>query len=316
MDVVTFGESMVLFTPATEGTSLQFSHSFEKTIGGSESNVAIALSRLGVQVGWISRLGDDDFGRYILHYVRGEGIDTRQVVLDANKQTGVFFKERVNETDSKVFYYRKDSAASFLSPDDLSASYIGSAKFLHLTGITPALSESCRQATHHALRLAKKYKVTTVFDPNIRLKLWSEDEARKELLSIASQCDIVMPGLEEGSLLTEEQHPEKIAQVLIRNGAKLVVIKLGEAGAFYSDGTHAETIPGYPVDRIVDSVGAGDGFMAGFLTGLLRKWDYRKSIQLANRIGAFALTVKGDVEGYPYWSSVDDVALIRKEIYR
>ncbi len=304
MDVVTFGETMVLFTPQSNGP-LRFVNQFGKTVAGAESNVAIALARLGHHVGWISRLGNDEFGLYIRNFIRGEGVDTSRVVFDEEHPTAVFFKERQVGQETKVYYYRKGSAASCLSPDDMDENYLAQARFLHLTGITPALSDSCLAAVEHAIRLAKKHGVTVVFDPNIRLKLWSKERARVVLNRIAGQADIVMPGIEEGLMLTGETTPEKIAQKLLQQGAKAVVIKLGEQGAFYSksDGLQ-EYVAGFPVEQVVDPIGAGDGFAAGFLSGLVRGWSYREAVRLGNRIGAYAVTVTGDVEGYPTWSQI------------
>jgi len=304
MDVVTLGETMVLFTAGSIGP-LRFAKQFEKTIGGAESNLSIALSRLGHQVGWISRLGDDEFGLFTRDFIRGEGVDTSKVTFDPKFPTAVFFKERQAAHDPKIYYYRKGSAASQMTPEDLDEQYIASAKYLHITGITPALSDSCKETVLAAIELARKNGLTIVFDPNIRLKLWSKEEARNTLMEIAALCDIVLPGIEEGEILTGEKTPEGISKALLTNGSKLVVIKLGAKGAFYANKDQQEYVEGYPVEHIVDTVGAGDGFAAGFISGLLRGFDYREAVKLGNRIGAFALTVLGDVEGYPFWSQID-----------
>ncbi|MFY0544091.1 sugar kinase [Brevibacillus sp. H7] len=314
MDVVTFGETMVLFTPQTAGP-LRFVNQFAKTIAGAESNVAIALARLGHQVSWVSRLGNDEFGLYIRNFIRGEGVDTSRVVFDDEHPTAVFFKEQQVGQETKVYYYRKGSAASFLTPDDLDEQHLAQAKFLHVTGITSALSDSCLETTEHAVRLARKHDVTVVFDPNIRLKLWPKERARQVLNRIAAQVDVVMPGMEEGALLTGAAAPEDISQRLLAQGAKAVVIKLGERGAFYSTaGGLQEYVDGFPVKQVVDPIGAGDGFAAGFLSGLIRGWSYREAVRLGNRVGAFAVTVSGDVEGYPYWSQIAPDK--QDEIYR
>jgi 2-dehydro-3-deoxygluconokinase len=307
MDVVTFGETMVLFTAGSYGP-LRFARQFDKSIGGAEANMSIALARLGHQVGWISRLGNDEFGLYIRDFIRGEGVDTSQVKFDSAFPTAVFFKERQVAQDPKVYYYRKGSAASEMSTDDLDEEYISQAKYLHITGITPALSESCKEMMFAAIKMARKHGLTVVFDPNIRLKLWSKEQARETLMKIAGLCDIVLPGIEEGELLTGETDPQKIATAFLNNGAKMVVIKLGAAGAFYANADHQETVPGFPVKQVVDTVGAGDGFAAGFLSGLLRGYSTYESVRLGNRIGSYAVTTVGDVEGYPYWSQVDPAA--------
>jgi 2-dehydro-3-deoxygluconokinase len=315
MDVVTLGETMVLFTPETIGP-LRYVAKFQKTIGGAESNLAIALARLGHRVGWMSRLGMDEFGLYVRNFIRGEGVDTTCVVFDEQHPTAVFFKEQQLGRDPKIFYYRKGSAASYMTPEDLDESYIAQARFLHITGITPALSPSCRETVYRAIEIAKSHRLTIVFDPNIRLKLWSKEEARDVLMDIASRCDIVLPGHEEGEILTGETQPEAIAERFLKNGAQSVVIKLGEKGAFYATGDSEEYVPGFPVSQIVDTVGAGDGFAAGFLSGLIRGWTYREAVRLGNRVGAYALTVSGDVEGYPFWHQVSPEQQDQQEVLR
>ncbi|HZK84215.1 MAG TPA: sugar kinase [Desulfosporosinus sp.] len=313
LDVVTIGETMALFIPTSVGP-MRYAGQFEKSIGGAESNVAIGLSRLGHQCGWISRLGQDEFGLYIRNFIRGEGVDTSQVHFDEKNSTAVFFKERQMMQEPKISYYRKNSAASEMSPDDLNEEYIAKANYLHVTGITPALSPSCKEMIYEAIRMAKKHGVTVVFDPNIRLKLWSNEEARETLMAIARESDIVLPGLEEGFILTGEIKPDAIANQLIDNGAKLVVVKLGAEGAYYANQTETGLVPGFPVEHVVDPIGAGDAFAAGLLSGLLREFPLREAVKLANQVGAYALTVAGDVEGLPFWSQVDPNR--KQEVYR
>lgn len=298
MDVVTIGETMVLFTPESVG-SFRHANKFEKTLGGAESNVAIALSRLGHKAGWISRLGNDDFGMYVRNYIRGEGVDTSQVIFDQNHQTGVFFKERKSLGEPKVFYYRKHSAASQLQPSDINEDYIAKARYLHITGITPALSETAQETILHAISLARKNHLTVVFDPNIRLRLWSKEEASKVLNSIAQMCDIVLPGVEEGKILTGETEPELIAAALLKGETKCVVVKNGAKGVYYKTIDEDGHVPGVVVEKVIDPIGAGDGFAAGLLSGLIQNLSISESIRRAHQVAAYALSVPGDVEGYP-----------------
>ncbi|WP_134699595.1 sugar kinase [Ammoniphilus sp. YIM 78166] len=302
LDVVTLGESMALFIPLSP-SPLRYAEQFKKTIGGAESNVAIGLSRLGHQAGWMSRLGADEFGLYVRNVIRGEGVDTSRVKFDPHRPTAVFFKDR-SQTEPQIYYYRKHSAASSMNSEDLDEPYIAQAKILHITGITPALSDSCLRTVQEAIRIARNYGLLITFDPNIRLKLWSSEVARQVLVPLAATADIVMPGAEEAELLTGERQPEKMAQFFLERGSEAVVIKLGEKGAFFATRSQEGFIPAYRVEKIVDTVGAGDGFAAGFLSGLLRGWSYEESVRLANRVGAYALTVEGDMEGLPYWSQV------------
>lgn len=304
MDVVTLGETMVLFVP-TETGPLKYIYQFNKHIGGAESNVAIGLSKLGVKAGWISKLGKDGFGDYIESFIRGEGVDVSQVKRDEEHPTGVFFKERVEIGESRIYYYRKGSAASFMDENDLDEQYIAQAKYLHITGITPGLSESCFRAVYKAIEIAKKHNLKIVFDPNIRFKVWNDKEQMKKIiLDIASKSDILLPGLSEAKILLEISDEIEILNRFLELGPKIVVLKVGEDGAYLGTRDEITHVPGYKVERIVDPIGAGDAFAAGFLAGLIKGYTLIDAVKLANAAGAFALTVKGDVEGLPTWEDL------------
>jgi len=298
MDVVTLGESMVLFTPETNGY-MRHADKYSSGIAGAESNLAIGLSRLGHQVSWISRLGDDEFGRKVLTFIRGEGVDTSHVHFDDASPTGLYFKEKLTEEETHVYYYRKNSAASNMTVSDLNEEHISKAKYLYLTGITPALSESCYETVKHAIAIARKHQLTIVFDPNLRLKLWSEERARNILLELVSLVDIVLPGIDEGKFLFHEATPEKIAENFYNQGAKLTVVKLGAEGAYYYSAQEAGYVAGPLVKDVVDPVGAGDGFAAGLISGLLEKTSVKEAVKRGAYTGALVVKVKGDVEGLP-----------------
>jgi 2-dehydro-3-deoxygluconokinase len=298
LDVVTFGETMVLFQ-ANEYLPIEYIHQFQKQIGGAESNVAIGLSRLGHTVGWFSKLGQDPFGRYIQKFIRGEGVDTSSCLYTKEAPTGVFFKEKRSAEDINVFYYRKNSAASFLAPEDLNEDYIASAKILHITGITPALSDTAKESVFAAIKIAKKHGLTIVFDPNLRLKLWSKEAAQETCREIAQFSDVILPGFDEGELITGKTTPEEIASELIGSQDKVVIIKLGSRGAYYQTSQKSGYVAGFPVKQVVDPVGAGDGFAAGIISGLLRNDSLEETVKRANAIGAIVVGVHGDVEGLP-----------------
>lgn len=298
MDVISIGETMVLFTPETKG-QMRYARNFSSKIAGAETNTMIGLAKLGHKTGWISRVGKDEFGAYILSAVRGEGVDTSQVSFDENAPTGIFFKEMVNEESVRIHYYRKGSAASSLTPNHLSEEYIAKAKYLYLTGITPALSETCRETIFAAIEMAKHHGKKIVFDPNIRRKLWSDEDARKTILAIVEKADIVLPGVSEGEFLFGTDHYVQIADLLHQRGVETVVIKLGDKGAYLSTATEKRHVPGFQVKKVVDPVGAGDGFAAGFLSGLIDGLSLEESVQRACAIGAMVITVNGDIEGLP-----------------
>ncbi|HET7626788.1 MAG TPA: sugar kinase [Bacillales bacterium] len=298
MNVVTMGETMVLLSAESTGF-MRYADRFTAKVAGAESNVAIGLARLGHRTGWISKLGNDEFGKKILTFIRGEGVDVSEVTFDPDAATGLYFKEQISEEEMRVQYYRAGSAASRLTPDDVNESYVAQADFLHLSGITPALSASCYETMLHAIRAAKQHGVKVVFDPNLRRKLWSEEEARNALLDLSGRADIVLPGLDEGDFLFGSREPETLARRFHELGAATVVVKLGEQGAYYSADQESGTVDAFKVPRVVDPVGAGDGFAAGLLSGLLDQLPLAKAVRRGAAVGAIVTMVHGDVEGLP-----------------
>jgi 2-dehydro-3-deoxygluconokinase len=315
--VVTLGESMVLFRAEQSGP-LREATTFRRHIAGAESNLAIGLARLGHDAGWIGRVGDDEFGRAIVFRLRGEGVDVSRVIVDADAPTGVVFREQREHGPIEVAYYRRGSAASRLSVSDLDAGYIASARYLHLTGITPALSETCRAAVFAAAEIARAAGVSVVLDPNLRLKLWRRDEARAVLRELATRCDVLLPGAEEAELLTGEAEPAVAARALLGIGPKLVVIKVGAQGcmAVWTESADLLHIAAAPLARVVDPVGAGDAFAAGFLSGCLRGLDLAETLALANRCGAAAMAAPGDVEALPRWQDVEAAWPLGVDVHR
>jgi 2-dehydro-3-deoxygluconokinase len=304
IDVVTLGETMVLMNPEEDGC-LKYINNFTKHIGGAESNFAIALAKLNVKTGWISKVGDDSFGEYVLSLIRGEGVDVSEVKKDPNHNTGLMIKERKNLGCTSVYYYRNNSAASCLGPEDIDENYIKNAKYLHITGITPSLSNSCREAIYRSIDIAKKHSVKISFDPNIRLKLWKREEMKEVLLDICKKVDIVLSGQKEGQILFDIKDRDEIIDSFLKLGIKKVGLKLGSDGCIVAEKKFRKHISGYKVNNVVDTVGAGDGFNAGFIYGLLKGYGLEDCGKFGNAIGAYATTVKGDVEGFPTFQDLD-----------
>lgn len=303
MDVISLGEMMVMLV-ATENGPLRGIDLFRKHVAGSEANVAIGLARLGHQAGWISRLGNDEFGLYIRNFLRAEGVDVSQVILDPEHPTGVAFKERRELGARRVIYYRRGSAASHLTPADLNPEYFTGARYFHVSGINPALSTSCYETMLAAIEIAHRAGALVTFDPNVRLTLWDLDTCRRTLRELLGKCDIALPGADEAELLTGESDPTRAAKEIRRLGPRLVLVKLGAEGAMALDDSGVVRVPALRLERIVDPVGAGDGFAAGFLSGQLRGWNVAESMRLGAAVGASAMSVSGDVEGFPTWEEV------------
>ncbi|MCP2035456.1 2-dehydro-3-deoxygluconokinase [Planomicrobium sp. HSC-17F08] len=304
IEVFTLGESMVVFQP-DKMQSLEYVDQFPKRMGGAESNVAIGLARLGHKVGWFSKLGEDSFGQYIHKRIRGEGVDTSSCRFTNQAPTGVLFKEQLSPEDMNVYYYRKGSAASLMEPADLDEEYIAQAKILHLSGITPALSDSCRQTVMRAIEIAKNNNMLIVFDPNLRLKLWSSEAAKQVLNEIAAEADVILPGLDEGQLMTGEREVETVAEALMGEKDKTIIIKIGSEGAYLHTLKEKAYIKGFPVEQITDPVGAGDGFATGIISGMLRQEPLKLAVERANAIGAMVMGTSGDYEGLPTFEAVE-----------
>ena len=298
LDVVVFGEAMTMFI-ADEYLPLDEANHYTRAIAGAEVNVATGLTRLGLRVGWISRLGNDPFGSYILRAVRWLGLDTTRVLFEDRYPTGFQLKSRVYEGDPVVTYFRKGSAASHMAPNAEDDAYLRSARHLHVTGIPPALSDTCRQYTYHVIDQARQAGLSISFDPNLRPTLWgSEQEMREVLNDLAARTDWVLPGMSEATLLTGYSSPEDVAHFYLDKGVKLVAIKAGVKGSCLFTSTERYDIPAFSVQAI-DTVGAGDGFAVGIISGMLEGLDLASCLERGNAIGGLAVTVTGDSEGLP-----------------
>lgn len=296
-EVVTLGEVMVLFWPARQ-EPLAVANLYERSFGGAEGNFAIALARLGHRVRWISRLGDDVFGRYVRSELQREGVVV-EAPSDRAAPTAVFFKERVLAGPRRVLYYRRGSAASRLAPGDFQPSHVAGARLLHVTGITPALSPSCAAAVSRAIDLARAAGALVSVDPNVRLQLWPSPAAcGAALRALAARADILLLGHEDAAVLYPGLSEHAVIEAARADGASTVALKLGERGAIGVTGAERAQVVAYPVE-VVDTVGAGDGFDAGFVAGILRGLSLERSLALAARVGAGAVAVAGDWEGYP-----------------
>ncbi|PYZ95701.1 2-dehydro-3-deoxygluconokinase [Alteribacter lacisalsi] len=310
-EVITAGETMIILNP-DQSVPLEYAHSFTKQIGGAESNVAVGLSRLGHRAGWISRIGNDPFGNYVRQVIRGEGVDTSLVSVDHEAPTGVFFKERKSGNAVNVYYYRAGSAASRLDKSLLDRSYFKEARYVLVSGILPALSESCSEVTEELLKISREQNIPVVFDPNIRLKLWPDrQEAVTRLNHIAERSDIILIGQTEGWQLTGSYDEEEIAAFYRKKNPEVtVIVKLGAKGAYFSTPEESGTVPGYPVSEVIDPIGAGDAFAAGFLSACLKNAGMKEAVKYGNAAGAVTVQVSGDIEGFPREAELD--AMIRQ----
>jgi dehydrogluconokinase len=299
LDILSFGETMTMLVAEQTGDLAMVRH-FEKRIAGADSNVAIGLSRLGFKVAWLSRVGDDSMGRFVTDSLQHEGVDCSHVTVDPDHPTGFQFKSlELEGADPVVEYFRRGSAASHLSVKDIAAQLL-TARHLHATGIPAALSDSCRELSHALMTQMRDAGRSVSFDPNLRPSLWSSQATMiREVNHLASLAHWVMPGMAEGELLTGFDTPGDIAKFYLDMGVEAVVIKLGAKGAYYRTQLNEAFVPGVPVAKVVDTVGAGDGFAVGVISALLENCGFAQATARGNWIGSQAVQSRGDMEGLP-----------------
>lgn len=299
-DVLCFGETMAMFVAEQTGDLASVGR-FGKRIAGADSNVAIGLARLGFRVRWLSRVGDDSLGRFVLASLREEGLDCSRVEVDGSRPTGFQLKSRCDDgSDPVVEYFRSDSAASRLSTALLDPALL-QARHLHATGIPPALSASCRALSHALVEGMREAGRSVSFDPNLRPSLWPDRTTMiREINALAVKAHWVLPGLEEGRLLSGQHTPADIAAFYLDQGVEHVVIKLGDAGAYYRTGHGAGQVAPVPVAKVVDTVGAGDAFAVGVVSALLEGRPLADAVARGNWCGSRAVQSRGDMEGLPH----------------
>lgn len=308
-EFLTIGEPLTLFGASGAGETdkeLKDVKFFEKFLAGAEVNVCVGLSRLGHSTEYITKLGKDPFGDFIKQSMESENIGTDYIGSTEKYFTGYQLKSKVSDGDPKIFYFRKNSAASHFSKNDLEALNLTDVKHAHLTGIFPALSENCRQAVYELIKLLKKNNIRITFDPNLRPQLWKSKQDMVNVINdIAFKSDIVLPGISEGLILTGSDNPDKIADFYLNHGVKVVILKLGSRGAFVKSKEKSYEVKGFKVDRVVDTVGAGDGFAVGVISGLLENLSIKDSVERGTAIGALAVMSLGDSDGYPCRSQLE-----------
>ncbi|MFJ4771087.1 sugar kinase [Streptomyces uncialis] len=296
-EIITFGEAMALLL-AEPGRPLEHAEAFRRSVAGAESNTAAALARLGHRAGWFGRVGGDAFGRAVLRTLRGEGIDVSRARTDDTSPTGMIVRDCHAERAIEVLYHRAGSAGSRLHPEDVDTAYIASARVLHITGVTAALSVSALDACIAAADAARAAGTTVSFDPNIRLKLLPATSWPALLAPLVERADILLTGADEAELLTGAPGRQQAADGLLARGPRLVVVKDGARGAWATDGTGRWAAPAHPVTAH-DPVGAGDAFNAGFLSAHLRGLPVPEALAEAAVVAAHAVQIPGDLDGLP-----------------
>jgi len=312
-DVITFGETMIRLSPPNY-RRLEQTNLLDVTVGGAELSVAAALSRLGLNTSWVSRLTDNALGAMIRNKAREQGVDTSNIIWTKDDRIGLYFLELgASPRASKVVYDRANSAISQIKPGEIDwEKVLRGTKWFHTSGITPALSPSAAQVTTDALKTAKRVGCKVSYDLNYRARLWSEEEARKCQEPFMEYIDILISTEEDtGKVLgiRADSYQEVARKLTERFNFEVVCITLREdisvlrnrwtaiayaGGKIYDDRT-------YDVE-IVDRLGAGDSFSAGFLYGYITG-DVEKGLKYGNACAALQHSIPGDIN----WSTLQEV---------
>jgi 2-dehydro-3-deoxygluconokinase len=292
-DVVALGEPMLEFNQVRPDDVSGYRQGF----GGDTSNCIIAAARLGARTAYVTRLGDDAFGRMFLELWRREGVDARGVAIDADAPTGIYFVTH-GAKGHEFSYLRTGSAAARMRVSDLPLAVIRAAKVLHVSGISQAISASACDAVFAAIEAARAAGARISYDSNLRLKLWPLARARAVITATIALCDWFLPSIEEAMLVSGAREPADILDWCHARGAPAVVLKMGAEGCWVSTADAREHIAGHRVDA-VDATGAGDCFDGAFAARVVAGDAPAAAACYANAAAALATTGFGAVAPLP-----------------
>jgi 2-dehydro-3-deoxygluconokinase len=290
-DIVAIGEAMVELNQTAAGGP--FTHGF----GGDTSNAMIAAARCGAKTGYFTAVGADAFGQNLMDLWAREGVDCSRVIVSDAAYTGIYFVTH-GERGHEFSYRRAGSAASRLADSDVPVDWIASARILHVSGISQAISSTAADAVFAAIEIARQNKVLVSYDTNLRLKLWPLARARAITHEAMLYADIAMPGLDDAQQLTGLGAPDAIADFYLRLGAKIVALTLGKDGALIATAAKRERIAPIRV-AAVDATGAGDAFDGAFLAEYLATGDPLKAGRFANVAAALSTLGYGAIAPLP-----------------
>jgi 2-dehydro-3-deoxygluconokinase len=317
LDVIGMGESMVAFEAQSFGP-LREAEDFKKWVGGAADNYLIALARLGFSCGFFSRVGDDELGRFITRWIRGEGIDVSRTCVDSSKPTGIFIVERrTPESNFKCYFYRSNSAATNLCPDDVDEAYVSQARVVYPEAMLAYISDSARRAVERLFDIAVKHKQTIVFDPNLRLTMCSVEESRAIHIPLMQKATYVIPGADELQMLMDRPDVESAIEQAHSLCIDKIIVKSGAAGAILAvKGQEMKRIPSFALKKPVSPMGAGDCFVGGFTAGLLKGQPLETCVRWGHGVGAFSTMAYGPFHGCPSMDELMKFLAGKEEISR
>ena len=296
LDLLTAGEALVSFRGSdapTDGGGAWHAH-----VAGAEANVAIGMARLGHRARWVGAVGADDFGRLVQRELRAEGVDVSGVVVEPERPTGLMFLRQRTADLARVDYRRAGSAGSVLRREALETALAGGPRLVHVTGITPALSPESRETVCWLVESASAAGAFVSLDVNYRGRLWSRTEARDALTPLTRHTNLVVASEDELDLVAEGATESDAVRTLQDRGVEQVVLTRGAGGATAWTGEGRHDAPALAVTA-VDTVGAGDAFTAGYLSGVADGLPVAERLRRATLLGAFCVSTRGDWQGLP-----------------
>jgi 2-dehydro-3-deoxygluconokinase len=301
--IVALGEPMIEFNQTRPGEA-----SYRQGFGGDTTNFAIAAARQGVSAGYLTRLGDDEFGKLFMRLWKDEGVDTRGVQMDSGAHTAVYFVSH-GEAGHSFSYLRAGSAASRMTPSDFSPDLITNARYLHVSGISQAISASACDTVFSAIEQARNARVAVSYDPNLRLKLWPLTRARAIIRATVSLCDYFLPSIDDARVFSGCEHEDAILDWCFEAGAKNVLLKLGKDGVIVATASHRTRVPGFNV-KAIDATGAGDCFGGTLVARLAEGDELLAAARYANAAAALTTTDYGAIAPIPHAQQV--LALLKE----
>ncbi len=310
LDVIACGELLIDFVATEAGVTLAEAPAFKKAAGGAPANVAVGVARLGYRAGFLGQVGEDDFGHFLADTLAEAGVDVNGLRFSPEARTALAFVSLRADGERSFMFYRHPSADMLWRPEDVDASYAAQARIFHYGSIS-LIGEPSRSATFTALEHARRGGALISYDPNLRLALWpSAEAARAGMLAGWAHADIAKVSEEELVFLTGEADTGRAVRRLWHDRLKLLTVTRGAAGsAYYLADAHGD-VPGFRVNP-VDTTGAGDGFLAGLLAGLLdgglrfERDVVQRALRLGNAVGALTTTQRGAIPALPARAAVD-----------
>ncbi len=308
-DVIACGELLIDFVSTESGVTLAGAPAFKKAAGGAPANVAVGVARLGYRAGFMGQVGEDDFGHFLADTLADSGVDVAGLRFSSEARTALAFVSLRADGERSFMFYRHPSADMLWRPEDVDAGYAAQARIFHYGSIS-LIGEPSRSATFAALEHARRGGALISYDPNLRLALWpSAEAARAGILAGWGHADIAKVSEEELAFLTGEADPARAVRTLWHDRLKLLTVTRGAAGSAYFTADASGEVPGFQVNA-VDTTGAGDGFLAGLLAGLLdgglriEKEIVEQGLRLGNAVGALTTTQRGAIPALPARAAV------------